>query len=294
MLEGRAECDEGGKPRVSALAVWSLVCGAFFFLPPLSLVAVILSYAADQSIQRSKGRLVGYRIARVGRWLAVVSLILTCIIVCLILPSFSRARESSYVPSCMGNLMQIGLALEMYEGDYASNGHGQMPPDLQTLARLGYARTPPWAKNIFLCPAAAVWRGSIESTGPPGGEPCDYAYAHLVDPDSAPPDAPIMWDKYLHTERRFWHWTGRPFDETFILRADFHTSWIPLADLKASLEHNRSLYDLVPPLPVVGGIPHGWDPIEYLAALAVLFYASLILVALLRREWIYALLPDEP
>ena len=69
---------------------------------------------------------------------------------------------------------------------------------------------------------------------------------------------------------------------------------MPMADLKASLDRNRALYASIPPLPIVGGIPTGWSLVEYVAAAAIAFYSTLILVALFRRRWIYALLPDKP
>jgi len=48
--------------------------------------------------------------------LVVIAIIAT--LAALLLPGLSRARESGRATSCLSNLHQIGLALQMYVGDY--------------------------------------------------------------------------------------------------------------------------------------------------------------------------------
>jgi hypothetical protein len=292
MSDEQGKRDPSTNPQVSTLAVWSFVCGTFFFLLPMGLLALILSALALYRIRRSHGCLVGHRIARIGLRLGIASILFTCVALVILSQSqFGRARESSRTISCRGNLKQIGLGIGMYESDHMSNGRQEMPPDLRTLVREGYVRD----LSSFLCPDAAKWRDTRQAAQLQDPDlDGDYAYAHLINPDDAPADAPIMWDKYLQTGRRFWQWKGRLFDTVNVLQQDLHAVWMPVADLKASIERNRALYVSIPPLPIVGGVPTGWDALEYAAAAATAFYSTLILVALFRRRWLYTLLPDKP
>lgn len=48
---------------------------------------------------------------------ALVLLVLT-VVVAMVLPVFSKVRETNNRPRCAGNLKQVGLALLMYSGDH--------------------------------------------------------------------------------------------------------------------------------------------------------------------------------
>ena len=125
----------------------------------------------------------------------------------------TRARESSRAVSCRSNMKQVGLALGMYESDHIRNGRQAMPPDIGRLCRRdtqGPRR--PGRPCVSEC---RLWRGG-DPERPEAATGNDYVYARLIDPDKAPQDAPIMWDKYKHTMRRFWHWRGK------LLRAAMH------------------------------------------------------------------------
>lgn len=289
MSEERGKSGANPEPQVSTLAVWSLVCGTFFFLPPLGLLALVLSPVARRRIRRSQGRLVGYRIAGVGLGLGITSIAFVCFAV-MALPGFGHA--SSRQACCRSNLKMVGFCILMYENDHESNGRPEMPPDLWALVQEGYMKDP---ESVLLCPDATA-----QQEAPHGSElrdserRSDFAYARLIDPDGTPASAPISWDKYLHAEWRFWHWRGRACDSVNVLKQDGTVSWMPMADLTAFLAQNRALYESIPPLPVFPDVPRGWNAVEYAAAAAVAFYSALILVALFRRRWLYALLPDRP
>lgn len=96
--------------------------------------------------------------------LVVIGII--AVLVALLLPSLSRAREAANVTSCLSNLRQIGYGLEMY----VNTNKGQMPLVLERyhtqgtrpyLEHAGYGRT--WAGllrdyakvpvQVFKCPS---------------------------------------------------------------------------------------------------------------------------------------------
>ena len=56
----------GLPPETSGKAIFSLVCGIFFIIPPFSLVAVIFGYISLSEIRKSSGRLTGRGLAITG------------------------------------------------------------------------------------------------------------------------------------------------------------------------------------------------------------------------------------
>ena len=67
------------------------------------------------------------------------------LLVALVLPVFSKAREAAKQAPCMGNLHQIGMAMAMYKTDF-----GDLAPQLSSLY-------PTYTPNpmLFICPADA-------------------------------------------------------------------------------------------------------------------------------------------
>ncbi len=68
---------------------------------------------------------VGYEILRALRAYAhlvqfVVVIGIIVIVMALMWPSFSKAREAAYVTTCLGKLRELGVAMEMYQIDYGA------------------------------------------------------------------------------------------------------------------------------------------------------------------------------
>src|SRR5690348_11874145 len=141
--------------------------------------------------------------------LVVIAII--AILAAILFPVFAQAREKARETSCVSNMKQIALALQMYAQDYdetffssgdlpkkKSNGAvcdtGKIQPDGQNIVRMMGGGTvylaSPYIKNkqIFTCPSDTgdnYWGRS--STGWPystcdyWGSPTSYHFRHVFD-----------------------------------------------------------------------------------------------------------------
>jgi prepilin-type N-terminal cleavage/methylation domain-containing protein len=113
----------------------------------------------------------------------LVVIAILAILAGLLLPLFSRGKESARATACLSNLHQIGIGLQMYVSDnqnrlpvmfdwsanQAANTNG--PPINQTLAHeVGNT-------NVFRCPSDRV--GVFEATG------CSYSWNVLLNGQDA-------------------------------------------------------------------------------------------------------------
>jgi prepilin-type N-terminal cleavage/methylation domain-containing protein len=80
--------------------------------------------------------------------LVVIAII--AILAAMLLPTLARAKESGRRISCLNNLRQLGLASQMYTGDY----QGSYPPHVSTV-RWPYRFYDDYGRNIklLLCPS---------------------------------------------------------------------------------------------------------------------------------------------
>ena len=80
--------------------------------------------------------------------LVVIAII--AILAAMLLPTLARAKESGKRISCLNNLRQLGLASQMYTGDY----QGSYPPHVSTV-RWPYRFYDDYGRNIklLLCPS---------------------------------------------------------------------------------------------------------------------------------------------
>jgi len=127
------------------------------------------------------------------------------ILAAILFPVFARSRERARTHTCLGNLVNIGLALQLYAADHG----GRYPPTEDDLSPLvgRYVRTP----QVFMCPsqgqqdipmgAPANPKLYGSGPGPAGGVTTTYYYRAGHTRDDAP-SAPILSDHYLvHSDR---------------------------------------------------------------------------------------------
>ncbi len=120
------------KPKVSGLAIASLICGiaGLCTLGLSAVVGLILGIVALLGIRKSAGQVAGkgFAIAGIvisaGLLLLLLVLLLLALMVPAIMPAFSGAYDKALSAAAMSNARQIGVgALE-----YASGPNGQLPP----------------------------------------------------------------------------------------------------------------------------------------------------------------------
>ncbi|MFP4250912.1 MAG: DUF1559 domain-containing protein [Armatimonadota bacterium] len=87
--------------------------------------------------------------------LVVIAII--AILAAILFPVFARAREKARQSSCLSNLKQIGLAIQMYAQDYDERlaPYYVLSPDASTRASGWYDCLYPYTKNeqMFVCPS---------------------------------------------------------------------------------------------------------------------------------------------
>lgn len=87
--------------------------------------------------------------------LVVISIV--ALLISILLPALSKARETAVSLQCMNNLKQIGLANEMYTGDYngylPSHQYATLPEHLTNGGY--YLPRPKLSSTVFYCPAYA-------------------------------------------------------------------------------------------------------------------------------------------
>ena len=158
-----------------AVAVASLVFGimAVVCLGPLAgLPAVICGHIALGKAKR--GEISGNGLAVGGLvtgYIGLMYLFLLPILLAMLLPALSMARESARRISCVNNLKQIGLSLRMYSSMYDDN----FPPydgakGLDMLRSEGFLDNP----KVFVCPSSNTEPAAQGS--PLAEENVDYVY----------------------------------------------------------------------------------------------------------------------
>lgn len=115
--------------KTSGLAIASLVlalCGLFTF-GLSAIVGLILGIVGLSSINKSAGQLKGAGLAIAGIVISAAGLVLIplmCMMVAILMPAVSRARDRAKTTMMMARAKQLGLAVKMYSDD----NDGRLPP----------------------------------------------------------------------------------------------------------------------------------------------------------------------
>lgn len=164
-------------PPSKGMAIASLVLGisGMVVCPPVGLIGLILGIIALMNANKKSGTHGGRGLAIAGISTGAISLLfIPVLLVSILLPSLSRARELAKRAVCMANLRGIGQGLHIYAND---NGDW-FPPDLQTLVAEGLT-TP----KGLICPSSGT---------APGGS-SDYIYVPGLT-SAAKPDWIVAFD----------------------------------------------------------------------------------------------------
>jgi type IV pilus assembly protein PilA len=112
-----------GQPSGKATA--SLICGIFFFIFPLAIVAIIMGHLALSEIKRSAGRLIGEGRAIAGLvlgYLGIAGIPFLLIIAAIAIPNLLRARMAANEASAMGSVRTLNTAEVTYSSAYPEKG----------------------------------------------------------------------------------------------------------------------------------------------------------------------------
>jgi type IV pilus assembly protein PilA len=118
----------------SGKAIASLICGLFFFLPPLSIAAVILGHLSLSEIRKSAGRLKGDGLATAGLVLGYIGAgPMLLIIAAIAIPNFLRARMAANESSAVAAVRTLNTAEVTYAQDHPEGGYTCSFADLSQL-----------------------------------------------------------------------------------------------------------------------------------------------------------------
>jgi len=118
----------------SGKAIASLICGLFFFLPPLSIAAVILGHVSLSEIHKSTGRLKGDGLATAGLVLGYIGAgPMLLIIAAIAIPNFLRARMAANESAAIAAVRTLNTAEVVYAQDHPEAGYTCSLADLNQL-----------------------------------------------------------------------------------------------------------------------------------------------------------------
>jgi len=109
----------------------------------------------------------------------IVVLAVLALLTALLFPAFAQVRERARETTCLSNLHQIGMAIQMYRQDYG----GGEPVAVPTRAQLGLPAEPSdllsylkGGKQVFLCADESLPPGIFQTPVDRSGMPISYMW----------------------------------------------------------------------------------------------------------------------
>jgi prepilin-type processing-associated H-X9-DG protein len=135
-----------GRPPRQGLAVAALICGigGLVLCPLVGIVGLVMGIVALLRANRDPREYGGKGLAIGGICTGAISMLLFPLMIAILLPSLSRARELSKRLVCSANMAGINSAMQTYQMQFRSP-----PPDLQALLASGLT-TP----RQLVCPSS--------------------------------------------------------------------------------------------------------------------------------------------
>jgi prepilin-type N-terminal cleavage/methylation domain-containing protein/prepilin-type processing-associated H-X9-DG protein len=183
----------------------------------------------------------------------MVVLVIIALLMSILFPTFTEARESARKATCSANLRQLGLAFRLYAADYDSlypdhrrdlqdcsyHRGGLLAPDWSRPGSKNWAQAIfPYVRShrVLVCPSnkGGVFAGSV----PPISYVMNgFAAGRLEDAASNSSNACLLWDtRFVSTDARlnpapnwmcwFWGWTAHELSYN-VLFQDGHVKSVP-------------------------------------------------------------------
>jgi prepilin-type processing-associated H-X9-DG protein len=214
----------------NGLALTSLILGCVgFCVPLLGGIGAIVTGILGLTKTRDP-RVGGRGMSIVGITLGGVSILVTPVLLLLIsilLPALTRAREQANRVKCASNMKQIGLAIAMYSN---SNG-GQFPTDLKKLYE-----SADLSSAVFTCPssndtpaAGPTTQATAANLLKPGHASYVYVGDGLTD-RTATPDTVVLYEVPSNHRKEGMN----------VLFGDFHVEWEGRAEAQSILSQQKS------------------------------------------------------
>ncbi|MBR2626019.1 MAG: DUF1559 domain-containing protein [Lentisphaeria bacterium] len=112
--------------------------------------------------------------------LVVIAII--AILAAILLPALNSARERGRSASCINNLKQIGMAIDMYEGTYEWYPHYNLYTGTQNIWGSLLIKHCGLAKETFICPSWPKGPDGVSQSSTQGilQESCNYGYSRGI------------------------------------------------------------------------------------------------------------------
>ncbi len=207
--------------------------------------------------------------------LVVIAII--AILAAILFPVFAKAREKARQATCLSNLKQIGLALNMYMSDYDQTCPYQGSPDVGPWNDASYGlnwayELQPYIKNlgVYSCPSAGTPYGTgfgtnlncyaangeilLSSSGGAVTEgsmtkPADtIAFRCIGSQTNDSPLRPYWWKGSVYSSSYYWDYVFAHSNGENLAFCDGHAKWMSSGAIKSNVDQyapsGTSMFDL--------------------------------------------------
>jgi hypothetical protein len=149
----------------STKAIVSLICGLFFILPPVAIVAIVYGHLSLSEIRKSGGRLKGDGLAMAGLILGYMGAgPMLLIIAAIAIPNLLRARMAANESAAVAAVRTLNTAEVAYAQDHPEAGYTCALADLKQLIDSGLASGQKYGYVFELTGCSAGTEGKAKTT----------------------------------------------------------------------------------------------------------------------------------